>query len=216
VKLLRGGLVQLDPASSAIVDVIVFQYNPDTVTRTMQPRGMTGEPGDRLEVLRLTGPPHETIKLEAEFDAVEHLDTPKHSDPRNAPVIEGGLLPALASLEALITPSADQLLATDALFDQGALEVAPTEAALIVLVWGIKRVVPVLVGSLSITEEAFDPQLRPIRAKASLELKVLTTNDLPMTHLGSTLYVSYRRTAEALAALVASTDVRPLGLEHLP
>ena len=38
-KLLRGGLVQLDPGTSAIVDVIVFQYNPDTVTRTLQPRG---------------------------------------------------------------------------------------------------------------------------------------------------------------------------------
>lgn len=208
--------MQLDPTSSSIVDVIVFQYNPDTVTRTLQPRSMTGEPGDRLEVLRLTGPPHETIKLEAEFDAVEHLNQPSSPDPRNAPVIEGGLLPVLASLEALITPSADQLLATDALFDQGTLEVAPTEAPLIVLVWGIKRVIPVLVGSLSITEEAFDPQLRPIRVKASLELKVLTTNDLPATHLGSTLYVSYRRAAEALAALVAATDVRPLGLEHLP
>ena len=213
-KLLRGGLVQLAPATRAIIDVIVFQYNPDTVTRTLQPRAMTGEPGDRLEVLRLTGPPHQTIKLEAELDAADQLACP--NDPGNAPVVENGLLPALASLEALITPSADQLLATDALFDDGTLEIAPAEAPLIVLVWGIKRVVPVLVGSLSITEEAFDTQLRPIRVKASMELKVLTTNDLPITHLGSTLYLGYRRAAEALAALVAATDVRPLGLEHLP
>ena len=213
-KLLRAGLVQLQPKTKAIVDVIVFQYNPDTVTRTLQPREMTGEPGDRLEVLRLTGPPHETIKLEAEFDAAEQLDTP--SDPGNAPVVENGLLPALASLEALITPSADQLLATESLFSQGMLEIVPVEAPLIVLVWGVKRIVPVLVGSLSITEEAFDPKLRPIRAKASMELKVLTTSDLPVTHLGSTLYVAHRRRAEALAALVAGTDVSPLGLEQLP
>jgi hypothetical protein len=213
-KLLRGGLVQLDPATKAIVDVIAFQYNPDTVTRTLQPRAMTGEPGDRLEVLRLTGAPHETIKLEAEFDAADQLECP--ADPANAPVVENGLLPVLASLEALITPSADQLLAADALFDRGTFEIAPAEAALIVLVWGIKRVVPVLVGNLSITEEAFDHQLRPIRVKAGLELKVLTTNDLPITHLGSTLYLGYRRATEALAALVAATDVRPLGLEHLP
>ena len=206
--------MQLDPNTSAIVDVIVFQYNPDTVTRTLQPRAMTGEPGDRLEVLRLTGPPHETIKLDAELDAADQLENA--TDPANAPVAENGLLPALASLEALITPSADQLLAAEALFDQGMLEIAPAEAPLIVLVWGVKRVVPVLVGSLSITEEAFDPQLRPIRAKASIELKVLTTSDLPVTHLGSTLYLGYRRTAESLAAMVAGTDVRPLGLEHLP
>jgi hypothetical protein len=131
-------------------------------------------------------------------------------------VVENGLLPALASLEALITPAASQLLATDALFDQGMLEIAPAEAPLIVLVWGISRVIPVLVSNLSITEEAFDPHLRPIRAKASLDMKVLTTSDLPVTHPGSTLYLGYRRTAEALAALVAGTDVRPLGLEHLP
>ncbi len=213
-RLVRGGLVQLNPASGAIVDVIVFQYNPDTVTRTLQPRGMTAEPGDRLEVLRLAGPAHETITLEAELDATQQLGQP--SDPASATVVENGLLPALASLEALITPSADQLLATDALFDQGTLEIAPVQAPLAVLVWGSKRVVPVLVGSLSITEEAFDPQLRPIRAKVSLELKVLTTLDLPSTHPGFTLYVGYRRTTEALAALVAGTDVSPLGLERMP
>jgi hypothetical protein len=213
-KMLRGGLVQLDPVTSSIVDVIVFQYNPDTVTRTLQPRGMTAEPGDRLEVLRLTGPPHETIKMEAEIDAVDQLEHP--ADPASGPVVEHGLLPALASLEALITPSASQLLATDALFDQGMLEIAPAEAPLIVLVWSVSRVIPVLVSSLSITEEAFDPYLRPIRVKASLEMKVLTSSDLPVTHPGSTLYLGYRRTAEALAALVAGTDVRPLGLEHLP
>jgi hypothetical protein len=213
-KMLRGGLVQLDPVTRTIIDVIVFQYNPDTVTRTLQPRGMTAEPGDRLEVLRLTGPPHETIKIEAEIDAADQLEHP--ADPASGPVVENGLLPALASLEALITPAASQLLATDALFEQGMLEIAPAEAPLIVLVWGISRVIPVLVSNLSITEEAFDPHLRPIRAKASLDMKVLTTSDLPVTHPGSTLYLGYRRTAEALAALVAGTDVRPLGLEHLP
>ena len=55
-----------------------------------------------------------------------------------------------------------------------------------------------------------------IRAKVSMELKVLTTNDLRINHLGSRLYLGYRRNAEELAALVAGTDVRPLGVEHLP
>lgn len=213
-KLVRGGLVQLSPVTVAVQGVVVFQYNPDTVTRTLQPRSMTGEPGDRLEVLRLTGPPHETIKLDAELDAADQLAAP--AETANAPVVQNGLLPALACLEGLITPTAAQLMASDALFDQGMLEIAPVEAPLTVLVWGVKRVVPVLVSSLSITEEAFDSHLRPIRAKASLELKVLTTNDLPNTHLGSTLYLGYRRATEQLAALVASKDVRPLGLEHLP
>lgn len=58
-RMLRGGFVRLDPVARTIVDVVVFQYNPDTLTRTLQPRAMGGEPGDRQEVLRLTGPPHD-------------------------------------------------------------------------------------------------------------------------------------------------------------
>lgn len=213
-RTLRGGLVTLDPLTRAITGVIAFQYNPDTVTRTLKPRAMAAEPGDRLEVLRLAGPPHETIRLEAELDAAEQLESP--DDPANAPAVGNGLLPALAALEQLITPQVTDLLATDALFDRGMLEIAPVEAPLLVLVWGAQRVVPVLLTDLSITEEAFNPHLQPIRAKVTIELRVLTTSDLPVSDLGGTLYLSYRRDAEQLAALVQATDVHPLGLEHLP
>ena len=213
-RMLRGGLVTLDPVTRTVVDVISFQYNPDTVTRSLKPRSVAAEPGDRLEVLRLTGPPQQTIKLEAELDAAEQLEDP--ANPGNAPVLASGLLPALAALERLITPPISDLLATDALFDQGALEIIPAEAPLTVLVWGVQRVVPVLVTDLSITEEAFTPQLQPIRAKVTLELRVLTTSDLPVQHLGGTLYLAYRRDAEQLAAQVQSAEIHPLGLEHLP
>lgn len=211
-RMLRGGLVRLDPTTHAIVDVVVFQYNPDTLTRTIQPRAIGGEPGDRLEVLRLTGPPHETFKFDAEIDAADYLDDPDD----NQPVATEGLLPALATLERLVTPPAVDLLAIDALFDRGTLEVAPVESPLCVLVWGIKRVVPVVVSNLTITEEAFDPHLQPIRVKVSFELKVLTSSDLPLTHLGGSLYIAYRQSVERLAGMVTSTSVRPLGLEHLP
>jgi hypothetical protein len=213
-RMLRGGLVRIDPAVRTLIDVVVFQYNPDTLTRTIQPRAIGGEPGDRLEVLRLTGPPHETFKFDAEIDATEQLELPGLK--ANQPVVTEGLLPAIAVLERLITPPAAELLAVDALFDQGMLEVVPMESPLTVLVWGVKRVVPVLVSSLSITEEAFDPNLQPIRVKASIECKVLTTNDLPLTHLGGSLYIAYRQTVEQLAAMVTTADARPLGLEHLP
>jgi hypothetical protein len=213
-KTLRGGLVRIDPNSRTLLDVVVFQYNPETVTRTIQPRAIGGEPGDRLEVLRLTGPPHETIKFDAEIDAADQLENP--NDQANQPVVTQGLLPALAALERLVTPPAADLLATDALFDSGMLEVAPVEAPLIVLVWGVKRVVPVLVSSLTFTEEAFDPNLQPIRVKASIECKVLTSSDLPLQHVGGTLYIAYRQAVEQLATMVTNSDVRPLGLEHLP
>ena len=74
--MLRGGLVRIDPNAHSLLDVVVFQYNPDTLTRTLQPRAIGGEPGDRLEVLRLTGPPHETIKFDAEIDATDQLEHP--------------------------------------------------------------------------------------------------------------------------------------------
>jgi hypothetical protein len=213
-KTLRGGLVRIDPSMRTLVDVVVFQYNPDTVTRTLQPRSIGGEPGDRLEVLRLTGGARETIKFDAEIDAADQLGQPY--DTANQPVVTQGLLPALAVLERLVSPTAAELIATDALFDAGMLEVAPMEAPLVVLVWGIKRVVPVLVSSLTFTEEAFDPRLHPIRVKAGIECKVLTSNDLPLQHVGGTLYIAYRQAVEQLASMVTSSDVRPLGLEHLP
>ncbi len=213
-KVLRGGLVRIDPNARTLLDVVLFQYNPDTLTRTLQPRSIGGEPGDRLEVLRLTGPPHETIKFDAEIDATDQLEHP--TDGANQPVVTQGLLPTLAVLERLITPTAAELIASDALFDSGHLEILPMEAPLVLLVWGVKRVVPILVSSLTFTEEAFDPNLQPIRVKASIECKVLTSNDLPLQHVGGTLYIAYRQAVEQLATMVTSNDVRPLGLEHLP
>jgi hypothetical protein len=213
-KTLRGGLVRIDPNTHSLLDVVVFQFNPDTLTRTLQPRAIGGEPGDRLEVLRFTGPPHETIKFDAEIDAADQLEHP--DDAANQPVITQGLLPALAVLERLVTPTAAQLLTTDQLFDSGMIEISPMEAPLVLLVWSVKRVLPVLVSSLTFTEEAFDPHLQPIRVKASIECKVLTSNDLPNQHIGFNLYIAYRQAVEQLATMVTSSDVRPLGLEHLP
>jgi hypothetical protein len=213
-RMLRAGLVTLDPDTQAVGSVVVFQYNPDSVSRTLQPRAMAAEPGDRLEALRLTGPPHETIKFDAEIDATDQLERPDLA--ANDPVVTGGLLPALAALEALLTPSARQLQAVDSLYEEGQFEVIPTEAPLTVLVWGARRVVPVRVTSLSITEEAFDPALHPIRAKASIECKVLSTSDLPFAHLGTGLYIAYRQATERFAAMTGSTSVQPLGLAHLP
>src|ERR1017187_5951068 len=73
-RLLRGGIVVLDPVTSAVLRVINLQYNPDTLTRSLQIKGVGGETGDRIEALRLKGPPVETIKVEAEIDATDQLE----------------------------------------------------------------------------------------------------------------------------------------------
>src|SRR5213076_2359609 len=107
--------------------IIVFQFNPDTLTRTLQPQTIGQEPGDRLEAFRLKGPPHETIKLDAEFDATEQLEQVNHPDasPQSRVVAEVGLLAQLAALETIVYPPSSQLVANDAQAQQGTIEIAP-------------------------------------------------------------------------------------------
>ena len=88
-KVVKGGIVLIDPETSALRRVIVLQYNPDTLNRTLQVQGAGGEGGDRLEALRLKGPPIETIKLDAEIDAADQLELPdeqrRHRAVRDLP-----------------------------------------------------------------------------------------------------------------------------------
>ena len=98
-QLIRGGLVLVDPDTGRALRVITLQYNPDTLTRTLQVKGVGGEGGES-EALRLKGPPVETIKLEAEIDATDQLEA---ADSRDAAQL--GLHPQLAALETLVYPS---------------------------------------------------------------------------------------------------------------
>jgi hypothetical protein len=210
-RLMKGGLVEVDPTTSAIRNVVAFQYNPDTLTRSMQIQSSGGDSGDRSEALRLKGAAIETIKFEAEIDATDGLEDPDGN--RNA--VEVGIHPQLAALESLVHPSAAALAENDALASSGVLEILPLERPLTLFVWSQQRVVPVRVTDLSITEEAFDAFLNPIRAKVSVGLRVLSVDDLGFGHLGGTLFMSYLSNKEALAGRVASTGLSPLGIEGI-
>ena len=157
-KLLRGGLVLIDPTTGAVLRIIALQYNPDTLTRSLQIKGVTGETGDHLEALRLKGPPVETIKVEAEIDATDQLEA---SDPQT---IQSGLHPQLAALETIVYPTSAHLNANNSEASSGSIEIAPEMAPLPLFVFGPKRIVPIRISELSITEEAFDTTLNPIRA----------------------------------------------------
>jgi hypothetical protein len=207
---LRGGLVQMDPGSGQILRVIGLQYNPDTLTRTLQVQA-TGESGDRSEAMRLRGAAVESIKLEAEIDATDRLDEPAS----NPDAVALGIHPELAALEALVHPRADDLQANDALAAAGVLEVLPLEAPLTLFVWSRQRVVPVRVTDLSVTEEAFDVALNPIRAKVSLSLRVLSVDDLGFGHRGGTLFMAYLRAKESLAGRAGAVELSALGVESL-
>lgn len=212
-RLIKGGLVVLDPTGAQVKRTIALQYNPDTLTRSYQVQGAGGEGGgERAQPFRLKGPAIETIKVEAEIDATDQLQFPD----QNPNAVAHGIAPQLAALEALVNPSSEELLALDALASSGTLEIVPPDAPLVVFVWSRNRVQPVRVTDLSITEEAFDPALNPIRAKVSLGLRVMSTDDLGYSHRGGALFINHLRAREALAAKAGSASLQALGIEALP
>lgn len=214
-KLTRGGLIALDPRTARILRIIVFQFNPDTLTRTLQPQTIGQEPGDRLEALRLKGPPHETIKLDAELEATEQLEKPNDS-AANQIVAQVGVSAQLAALETLVYPPSARLIANDLQAQRGTIEIAPVEAPLTLFVWSRNRIMPVRITDWSVTEEAFDTSLNPIRAKVSLGLRVLTVDDLGFQHRGGAIYMAYQQRKEALAALSQSGQLSALGITSIP
>lgn len=209
---LKGGIVLLDPETSAIQRIIVLQYNPDSLSRTLQPKTVptASEGGDRTEVMRLKGPPVETIKLEAEIDATDQLET------GGSTATQVGIYPQLAALELIVYPTSAQLQASNTLQQSGTLEIAPMQAPLALFIWSKNRVLPVRLTDFSITEEAFDVSLNPIRAKVSLGLRVLSVDDLGFDQKGGSLFMIYQQQKEALAAMSQGGTLSNLGLGGIP
>ena len=209
-RLLKGGIVLIDPASASIVRIITLQYNPDTLSRTLQIQAVTSE-GDRSDPLRLKAPPIETFKLDAEIDATDQLEFPD----QNQNAVQMGIQPQLAALETIIYPTSDQLLTSNNLAKGGTLEIAPMEAPLSLFIWSKNRVVPVRITDFTITEEAFDPALNPIRAKVSLGMRVLSVYDLGFDNKGGSLYMAYQQQKERLAALNQGGSLNALGIGRI-
>lgn len=211
-RLIKGGIVLLDAVTGALQRVISLQYNPDTLTRTLHPLAAGPEAGDRLEALRLKGPPVETIKLDVEIDATDQLEFPE----RNPDTVSFGIQPQLAAIETLVYPASSQLQSNHMLARVGTLEIAPVLAPLTLFVWSSQRVVPVRLTDFTITEEAFDPSLNPVRAKVSLGLRVLSVNDLQFSSKGGSLFMTYHQQKERLAAKNTSVSPRSLGIAGAP
>lgn len=211
-RLIKGGIVLIDAASGGVQRVIALQYNPDSLTRSLQVQAFQSDGGDRSEVLRLKGPPVETLKLEAEIDATDQLEFPD----RNGTTVQNGIFPQLAALETMIYPTSGQLRANDLLAQIGTLEIVPMEMPLALFVWSQSRIVPVRVTDFSITEEAFDTALNPIRAKVSLGLRVLSVDDVPSGHRAAGLFMSYLQQKERLAGASAALPLSALGITGVP
>jgi len=212
-RILKGGLVLLNPDTFAVLPngIIVLQYNPDSLSRTLKIKGVE-EGGDRSEVLRLTGPPVETFKLDAEIDATDQLEVPDS----NPTTVQHGIFPQLAALETIVYPASTTLQNNFNLAQAGTLEIMPVIAPLTLFVWSANRIVPVRITDLSITEEAFDPRLNPIRAKVSLGLRVLSIDDLNFNEKGGSLYMVYQQQKETLAKVYQGGTFAALGIRGIP
>ncbi|MEE4594972.1 hypothetical protein V2J94_24315 [Streptomyces sp. DSM 41524] len=210
-KPIRSGIVLVDPERGTPQRIIILQFNPDTLERSLAPQsagdqadsggGGSGS-GDKNEALRLKGPAQETWKFTAEIDATDQFEV----------AALDGIHPQLATLEMLVQPTTAKLRDAMRLSKKGTIEISPIEMPLTLFTWGSKRVMPVRITELSINESAFDVNLNPIRASLSVGLKVLTVSDLPAGHRGAELYLAHLAQKERLAAAARGGALSALGL----
>jgi hypothetical protein len=199
-QLLKGALaVYQSHTPGTQPSLVVFQYNPEQLRRTLAlrtpPRESSNVGAAREDTLRVIGPPVETINLTVVLDATDQLEDPQ----QNQVIVENGLTPALATLELLLYPATALVQQNQTLADRGEVQISPADLPLTLLVWGKSRIVPVKLTSFSVTEEAFDPDLNPIQAKVELGMQVLTYMELRQSSLGYDAYLSYQRKKEQLA-----------------
>jgi hypothetical protein len=209
-RLLKGAIVGVD-LFNPLASVILFQYNPDKLTRSIGTQQATQPPAagtatpNRTEVLRLKGPPKETITLEIEIDAADQLEK---ADPIATTL---GVHPTLASLEMLLYPKAALMIANEILAEFGVIEIIAPEAPLTLFVWGIKRVLPVRISSFTINELFFDTELNPIRATVGLSMQVLNYQDLGLASVGGALFMAHQVSKEVIATIGGLSNVSSLG-----
>lgn len=200
---LKGALIGVDPFNP-LASVVVFQYNPETMSRRLEPRGPAAD-SERGEAFRLSGPPKETITLSVEIDATDQL---AEAHPL---AVASGIGPTLAALEMMLYPKSALVIANTMLAAAGTVEILPAEGPMVLFVWGATRVLPVRVASMSITEEAYDTLLNPTRAKVELSLAVLGYNDLKLTSPGNALFFVHQVTKEVLATTNMFNSVQNVG-----
>jgi hypothetical protein len=177
-KLAKGALVQVTEDLVAVVPhVIPFQYNPETVSRTLTPYNpFDGDAATRGQVAPTVQPfdPKESITLTLELDASDQLE---EGDPV---AVAFGVSDRIAAIERLTLPTKGLFgdlaaAAVDLVSGPSAAKKPERPSVPVVLfVWGPGRILPVRVTSYSIEEQLFSPTLHPVQAKVSLGLEVLT------------------------------------------
>lgn len=198
-RFLKGALVvyESQDAGAPPPKVVTFQYNPETVKRTLERRAVEAKGGgggtpNKEDLLRAQGPPSEQITMTVTINASEQLNEPD----QNQSAVESGLYPVLSTLELLLYPSTAKVEEAKNLATQGEVQISPADLPLVLLVWGESRVVPVLITGFTINETGFDVKLNPIAATVELNMKVLTYLELKPSSVGRDAYIAYQQHKE--------------------
>jgi hypothetical protein len=153
--MLAGALVQISRTDPTSKSIVAFQYNPETLTRSLSPSYYQSRKDT------LTGPAKQsidvTIQLEASGQGWSTLT---------------GILPQLAALEMMINPSSDFLSAYQTSLQSNKMEAVPPVAPRILFIWGPSRVLPVLITSMTIKEKMFNQSLTPVVADVDLKMEL--------------------------------------------
>lgn len=195
---LRGAFINLGAGLlGALPNIVVFQFNPDRITRT--PALVQTQPAKdgagRRNARWAPGQPSETLNFALRIDATDQL---ANSSPLAA---ASGILPTLSALELLMVPAGALSLNLLGSGATAAHRHPPDELPVVLFVWGPLRVLPVKVTSLSISETQFDTRLNPIRAEVTVNLTVLTPDDMTDDSIGRGAYAYSRGVKEVMAAL---------------
>lgn len=194
-RILRGAFVEYGLSLPPLF--VVFQFNPEKLTRNRtltysvpsKDRTTDGQTVslrdfhkryDDLNKLRDAQDVNvgeETIGLEIRFDASDKLDE------GDTITEQFGISPQLATLEEMVYPKDEGLrlpvVGTLLGSQEGGTFTCKEKPPLILFIWGRKRVLPVNINSLNITEILYSPDLNPIRATASVSLTVIEGNSGP-------------------------------------
>ncbi|MEM1053948.1 MAG: hypothetical protein AAGI52_00360 [Bacteroidota bacterium] len=199
-KIQKGAIIGLDKFNP-IASIIVFQYNPETLTRGLSAQ-TSGSDAVQGDALRIKAPPREQFtQVKLELDAADQLE---RGDPMTASI---GLYPTLASLEMLLYPKSVSVIANEVQKALGVVEVIPPEAPLTLFYWGLKRILPVRITEISVSERQFDPDLNPVLAEVTLSMSVLNYHDLGLLSAGGALYMANQILKEGMATLNGASEV---------
>ena len=222
---LRGALIEFTESFPIPVpNVILFQYNPETMTHTWTPAktGGVSAPGESpSNPLAITGPPEESFSFNLAMDAGDTIADGSAVTAGLATV--SGVYPRIAALEMLLFPTAPPgggLIGSvsSALGLSGsappATSVPASQLPTVLFIWGPGRIAPVRVTALTITEKIYDGTLLiPTHAEAEISLKVLTPPELqyvdgPLGTLANAAasYTAGVREALAIANLANSAE----------